>query len=103
MSDFEYSNGACGCCLGCGEATDEPWHAFCSDCWREQDGWRRSDRNALAAQHEEREAASRLRLIERVGTLERQLGELGELVASLASRLELVEMQGPVEARRAGG
>jgi len=39
--DFEYSNGANGSCQDCGAATDQPWHAYCSDCYAEQQGWTR--------------------------------------------------------------
>lgn len=42
--DVEYSNGACGECQSCGAATAEAWHAYCSDCYAEQNGWKRPAR-----------------------------------------------------------
>jgi hypothetical protein len=43
--DLEYSNGANGFCQDCGAATDEPWHAYCSGCYAQQQGWTSSRRN----------------------------------------------------------
>jgi hypothetical protein len=29
----------CGACNECGALVDEDWHAFCVDCYAEQQGW----------------------------------------------------------------
>jgi hypothetical protein len=39
MTDFEYANGASGSCQECGEATDEPWHAYCPSGYAQEQGW----------------------------------------------------------------
>jgi hypothetical protein len=101
MSDeFEYSNGADGCCQECGEATDEEWHAYCSDCFAAQQGWRRPDRDAIETQHETREAVSLLALLERVAELERRVADLVDLAARLSQRLDRIDFDGPISARR---
>jgi hypothetical protein len=100
FDEFEYANGADGSCQECGEPTDEPWHAYCPDCWRQQQGWTPPDRDALEQQHETRQHVSLLRVIERVDQLERQVAGLAELAASLASRLERLELDGPIRDRR---
>ena len=38
MSDYdnydgEFSNGADGACVSCGDDTEEPWHLYCSSCF----------------------------------------------------------------------
>ena len=75
-SDFEYSNGATGSCQSCGEATAEPWHALCADCYREEQGWSRPDADALRHQAEDRERVSTLRIIERLNELELRVARL---------------------------
>lgn len=88
----EYANGADGTCQECGEGTEQEWHAYCGDCFAEQNGWRQPNRDALEVQHQERERVSTLALVDRVDRLERQVIELVELLASLAARLERLEM-----------
>jgi hypothetical protein len=83
MSDFEYSNAADGACQQCGADTDEEWHAFCADCFAEQQGWRRPDRAELDRQHQDRQQTSLVRLIELVQSFEQRLEELHERVARL--------------------
>jgi hypothetical protein len=74
--DFEYSNGANGSCQECGEGTDEPWHAYCSGCYAEQNGWRRHDREALEWQHEDREKVTLTDVVERLVELEVKVSRL---------------------------
>lgn len=75
-SEFEYSNGADGSCQTCGDPTDEPWHAFCSTCYAEEQGWRPPDRDAVAWQHEDRERVTTADLLERLAELERRVDRL---------------------------
>jgi hypothetical protein len=101
-----------GDCNECGQPVEEEHHAYCMDCWRAQNGWELPDRSALEAQHQEREAAVRLRLLERVADLERQVEELREqalepeavvalvaLVASIEKRVERLELHGSLRDR----
>jgi hypothetical protein len=76
IDEFEYSNGACGSCQECGEPVDEEWHAFCSDCFAEQNGWRRPDASALERQRDERERVSITQLAARLGELEMRIRRL---------------------------
>jgi hypothetical protein len=114
VDDFEYSNGACGSCAECGEATEQEWHEFCRSCYAEQNGWHRPARTAIEEQHEDREEAVRLRLLERVAELEQQvevlrrvviggdsLAGLVMLVASTAKRVEALELGGSLLDRKA--
>jgi hypothetical protein len=101
MDEFEYSNGACGSCQECGDPTEEEHHVFCSDCWAGHNGWRRPSREALAWQHEDREEVSRLRLLDRVGELERRVATLIDLVASHEQRIAALELEGSLSDRRA--
>ena len=45
--DHEYSNGADGTCQECGADTDEEWHAYCPDCFAEQQGWSSTPKRRL--------------------------------------------------------
>ena len=86
MSDADYSNSADGFCQSCGEATAEPWHAYCFECYREEQGWdepefrasapRRPDPDALRWQHEERTRVVALDVLERLNELERRVARL---------------------------
>jgi hypothetical protein len=62
-----------GDCNECGEPVEEEHHAYCADCYAEQQGWTppsyRDDPEALRRQHEERTGGQLLRLIERVAEL----------------------------------
>ena len=79
-----YSNGADGSCQNCGAETAEEWHVYCSDCFRQAQGWddeprlfdSRPDSAALRFQQEDRERVSLLRLVERLGELERRVANL---------------------------
>jgi NMD protein affecting ribosome stability and mRNA decay len=100
--DFEYDNGADGSCQQCGGPTEAEWHAFCPDCFAEQQGWRRGrDRVALEGQHEQRQRTSMLRLVERVDELERAVVLAAELLAALTRRLEQLERPRADERRAA--
>ena len=75
----EYSNGACGACIECGSETEEEWHAYCSDCYAQEQGWgtsTRPDTDALQWQHEDRAQVVITRLLARVDELEIRIGRL---------------------------
>ncbi len=72
----EYSNGADGSCHECGEPTDEPWHQFCADCYAEQQGWGRPDRDALRWQREDRQRTTIAEIVARLGELEVKVSRL---------------------------
>jgi len=76
MPDFEYSNGADGSCQECGADTDEEWHAYCGDCFAEQNGWRRPNRAALEFQREDRERVTIAQIVARLGELEIRITRL---------------------------
>lgn len=65
-----------GDCNECGEPVVEEWHAYCRDCYADQQGWTRPDRDALREQHEDRAQISITRVVERLDELERRLGRL---------------------------
>ena len=68
-----------GACNECGEPVEEEHHAYCADCYAEQQGWDRPpapDRDALRRQHEERTELSHLRMLERIAELERRVAAL---------------------------
>jgi hypothetical protein len=101
VDDFEYSNGACGSCADCGEATSEEWHTYCSDCFAERNGWRRPNRAAIEWQNADRERVSLLTLRERVAELEQRLVTLVELAASHEQRVAALELRGSLTDRQA--
>ena len=76
----EYANGADGCCQICGESTEEEWHAFCSSCYAEEQGWgpsrHRPDPDALRQQHEDRAQVVTTRLLERLDEIEIRVARL---------------------------
>jgi hypothetical protein len=78
VTDLEYSNGADGSCQECGEATDEEWHVYCSDCYAQEQGWRTSsaDADALAAQAEDRAKVTLTRALARIDDLEARVDRL---------------------------
>jgi hypothetical protein len=76
MPDFEYSNGADGSCQECGAETEEEWHAYCADCYAEQNGWRRPDRAALRWQHEDRQQVTLADVVARLAELEVKVSRL---------------------------
>jgi len=90
MSDVEYSNAADGTCQECGEPTEEEWHAYCSDCFAEQHGWRRPNRAALEFQRQDRERTTQLRVLELLTSMEQRLEGLHGRVAQLEALQERV-------------
>jgi hypothetical protein len=76
MPDFEYSNGADGSCQECGADTDEEWHAYCRDCFAEQNGWSRPSREALRWQHEDRQKVTLTDVVARLAELEVKVSRL---------------------------
>jgi hypothetical protein len=69
-----YSNDADGSCQECGAETAEEWHAYCADCYAEQQGWRPRPHTP--------ERGAPLVLIERVEALERRLDALERRTAA---------------------
>ena len=86
MSEFaEYSNGADGTCQDCGADTAEPYHAYCSACYRRQQGWDepepvaspyRPDPKQLRWQREDRARVTTALLVERIDRLEARVAKL---------------------------
>ena len=65
-----------GDCNECGEPVEEEHHAYCARCFAEQNGWSPPDRDELRRQAEDRERMTILRIVERLGQLERRVTEL---------------------------
>lgn len=77
----DYSNGADGCCVECGEETAEGWHLYCARCYARQEGWERPDKPGddpdlppvVSASFSD---ARWVRLMTRVAELERRVDQL---------------------------
>ena len=67
-----------GACNDCGAQVEEDHHAYCRDCYAEQQGWTRPapDTDSLRRQHEARAEISHWRLLERIAELERRVEAL---------------------------
>jgi hypothetical protein len=68
-----------GACNECGAQVEEPYHAYCSDCYAAMNGWHRPEhpgRDALEHQHEDRQRVTVSRLVELVSGLDRRLAAL---------------------------
>ena len=76
-----------GACNECGADVEEEHHAFCADCFAEQNGWtarseHRPDPAALRWQRADRERTVTTLLIARIDDLDRRVGELERVVCA---------------------